>query len=103
MPNRSEKNKLIGVALLVSDRATLTSGQAAEVLGFSRWTLLRRLGDGYYSDVGRCKTRSGWLFDMEDIIRVGYPTAGDAEVTMLTKQYREKFLAAKRRKSVETF
>ena len=98
MPNRSGKSKLTGVDLLLSDRPTVTSGQAAAILGFSRWTLLRRLRDGHYSNVGRCKTRSGWLFDMEGIIRRGYPTAGDAEVTMLMKQYREKFLAAKRRK-----
>lgn len=92
------QQKITGVDLLVSDRPTLTSGQAAEVLGFSRWTLLRRLDRGHYSNVGRCKTRGGWVFDMEDLIRIGFPTAGHAEVTMLMKQYREKFVAAKRRK-----
>lgn len=89
----------MGVDLLMSDRPTLTSGQAAAILGFSRWTLLRRLDRGHYSNVGRCKTSAGWVFDMEDLIRIGYPMAGDAEVTMLMKEYREKFMAAKRRKA----
>lgn len=98
MRNRSEQNKFMGVDLLMSDRPTVTSGQAAEILGFSRWTLLRRLRDGHYSNVGRCKTLSGWTFDMEDVIRTAYPSVDDAQVTMLMKEYREKFMAAKRRK-----
>ena len=35
---------------------------------------------------------------MEDVIRTAYPSVDDAQVTMLMKEYREKFMAAKRRK-----
>lgn len=88
----------MGIQLIESGRPTVTSGQAGAIMGFSRWTLLRRLYNGMYSHVGRCKLMSGWIFDMEDMVRLAFPAADDAQVTMLMKEYREKFAAAKRRK-----
>ena len=86
-----KREQLNGIELISSDRPTVTSGQAASILGFSRWTLLRRLKQGRYSGIGRCETRGGWLFDMEDTIRTAFPTADDAQVAMLMGHYREKF------------
>jgi hypothetical protein len=40
-----------------------------------------------------------WAFDMEDVIRASYPSASDAEVTVLMKEYRQKFADARRRKT----
>ncbi len=36
---------------------------------------------------------------MEDVIRASYPSASDAEVTMMMKEYRQKFADARRRKT----
>lgn len=93
----------MGVDLLLSGRLTITSGQAAEILGFSRWTLVRRVDRGLYANIGRCKTWGGWLFDMEDVVRAARPLASDAQIDALMEKYRQDFISAKRnRKHAKT-
>ena len=91
MPDK-QRQQFNGTELIKSDRPTVTSSQAAAILGFSRWTLLRRLEQNRYSSIGRCKTRGGWIFDMEDVMRTAYPTAGDTQIALFMKEYREKFM-----------
>ena len=38
-------------------------------------------------------------FDMEDVIRASYPSASDAEVTMMMREYRQKFAKARRHRT----
>jgi hypothetical protein len=103
MANETRRKQYFGIDLVESSRPTLTSGEAASILGISRWTILRRLKDGCYTNIGRCKTRGGWIFDMEDVVRSAFPSADDDYVVELMRGFRETFMEARRRGKREAF
>ena len=81
----------------VSDRPVVSVSKAAAIMGFSRSTFWRRVAAGGYSRIRRVRLRRSWKFDMEDVLRTAYPTADDKDVASLMKEYRERFMEARRR------
>ena len=81
-------------------RPYISTGEAGQIMGVSRWTVLRRLDRWIFPNIRRALLGEGrWAFDMEDVIRASYPSASDAEVTMMMKEYRQKFADARRHRT----
>ena len=82
-----------------TSRPYISTGEAAQIMGISRWTVLRRLESWKFSSIRHCMLEGRWAFDTEDVIRFSYPSASDAEVTVMMREYRQKFADARRRKT----
>lgn len=86
-----------------TNRPYISTGEAAQIMGISRWTLSRRRERWVLSSIRHCMLGAGnrWAFDMEDVIRTSYPSASDSEITTMMREYRQKFADARRRKTSE--
>ena len=85
---------------LDTGRPYISTGQAAQIMGVSRWTVERRRKRWKFFNIRHSLLGAGrWAFDMEDVIRASYPSANDAEVTMMMKEYRQKFAKARRHRT----
>ncbi len=85
---------------LDTGRPYISTGQAAQIMGVSRWTVERRRKRWGFFNIRHSLLGAGrWAFDMEDVIRASYPSANDAEVTMMMKEYRQKFAKARRHRT----
>ena len=69
-----------------TSRPYISTGEAAQIMGISRWTVLRRLEKWTFSSIRHCMLEGRWAFDTEDVIRASYPSASDAEVTVMMKE-----------------
>ncbi len=82
-----------------TNRPYISTGEVAQIMGVSRWTVSRRADTWAFSNIRRCILGNRWAFDMEDVIRASYPSASDDQVTMMMKEYRQEFAKARRHRT----
>lgn len=79
-------------------RQLIRIAEAARILGMSKSTFYKHLQKGEYRSIYVIRKREGWMADIMDVFRYGYPEASADAISMLIYQYRADLVERKRRK-----
>ena len=67
------------------ERPTIGTGEAADILGLSRRTLLDHVTQGRYPALKRWLTRGGWRFEVNSVVSLAYPHLEGRELADMVK------------------
>ena len=82
------------------ERPTIGTGEAADILGLSRRTLLDHVTQGRYPALKRWLTRGGWRFEVNSVVSLAYPHLEGRELADMVKEVRDE-LRRRRKKPRE--
>ena len=86
MQNKRAKGELIPIS------------EAAIILGIAKKTFYKRFRQKEYEAISIEKYRSGWMANMIDVFRFGYPVMSEATLAMLIYEYRKDRIERRRKK-----